>query len=646
MSRDPSPSDRRPTSIHLRSQPTPSVPGYHVLERLGSGRNATVYRAIQLSMQREVALRVLHPRLSRIAGFAERFMQEARSAGGVHHPNVVSCYDVGQADGLLFQALELVSGRTSAQVRSVHPQGLAVAHALSLVVAATRGLEGIHRVGLVHGDLRLGNIFVADDDVVKLADFGMLRSLEVLRDGDDVVSDLATLAPEQVGAAAQCDIRADIYSMGAVLQVLLTGRMPFRGNNRRDMENAIRTVPLPDLQTLVADLSDDLAAVVVKAMARDPAQRYATPGQLREDLERVQYDFVPIHAMPLTAGTTLMSPREAQRETTAQTPAQRDARVAPAATASAHSPSQTIAKDAGFLLVPRAEESRPRSLVPLIGAGAGVLALALGGWWWMSSTATAAGVTPPPVVAANTAEASRTNVPVWASAGGSDAQGRWADLSVRGVTMRLRSIPAGNFVIGSLDTDPAHRPDEKAVEVTLSRAWWLGDSEVTQAQYRAITGKQPSAFRGDDLPVENVTWNDSLGFIQRLNALVPGLRARLPSEAEWEYACRSGAGSQAATEIGWFSAPDVTGTRPVKRLPSNRWGLYDMLGNVAEWCQDHYGPYPIQPATDPLRLDGVSRVVRGGSWAVDPAEGRPSTRGKYLPVAHHAHIGFRIAIED
>lgn len=622
-------SGRRGSSIHLRSQPTPSVPGYHVLERLGSGRNGTVYRAIQLSMQREVALRVLNPRLGRIAGFTERFMQEARSAGGVHHPNVVSCYDVGQADGLLFQAMELVVGRTLAQVRSVHPQGLAVAHALDLVVAATRGLEGIHRGGLVHGDLRLGNIFVADDDVVKLADFGMLRSVEVLRDGDEVVSELATLAPEQLSDGATSDIRADIYSMGAVLFVLLTGRMPFQARTRRDLEKAIRSAPLSDPQKVVADLNDDLAAVIAKAMARDPTQRYATPGQLREDMERVQYDFVPIHAMPLTAGTTVMPTREPLSEH--------------------HAPSQTIAKDAGFLLVPMAEETSASSYVPYVAASVGVLAIALMGWWWMRSSADGAPPVEVPATALGTAiSAERAGWPAWASASGSDAQGRWADLTVRGVTMRMRAIPAGRFVMGTLDTDLTHRPDEKAVEVTFTRGWWLGDSEVTQAQFHAVTGKQPSAFRGDDLPVENVTWHESIAFTQRLNVLVPGLRSRLPSEGEWEYACRAGAphGGQAESGIGWFSAPDVTATRPVRRLPSSRWGLYDMLGNVSEWCQDHYGPYPTQPATDPIRLDGVSRVVRGGSWAVNPVEGRPAARGKYLPVAHHAHIGFRIAVDE
>lgn len=621
-------SGRRASSIHLRSQPTPSVPGYHVLERLGSGRNGTVYRAIQLSMQREVALRVLNPRLGRIAGFTERFMQEARSAGGVHHPNVVSCYDVGQADGLLFQAMELVAGRTLAQVRSVHPQGLAVAHALGLVVAATRGLEGIHRGGLVHGDLRLGNIFVADDDVVKLADFGMLRSLEVLRDGDEVVSELATLAPEQLNEGSSTDIRADVYSLGAVLFVLLTGRMPFQGRTRRDLNNAVNSAPLSDPQKVVADLSDDLAAVIAKAMARDPANRYATPGQLREDLERVQYDFVPIHAMPLTSGA-VMPTREPPREHLA--------------------PSQTIARDAGFLLLPRAEEKSTASYLPYVAVGAGALALVIAGWWWMRSSAAGVAAADAPAVASSTATSTeRAGWPAWASASGTDAQGRWADLTVRGVTMRLRAIPAGRFVIGTLDTDPTHRPDEKAVEITFTRGWWLGDSEVTQSQYYAVTGRHPSAFRGEDLPVENVTWHESIAFTQRLNTMVPGLRARLPSESEWEYACRAGAphGVQAESGIGWFTAADVTATRPVKRLPSSRWGLHDMLGNVSEWCQDHYGPYPTEPATDPLRLNGVSRVVRGGSWAVEASEGRPATRGKYLPVAHHAHIGFRIAVDE
>ena len=259
MSTDPASPERRGTSVHRRAQPTPAIAGYHVLERLGSGRNGTVYRAIQLSMQREVALRVLSGRFSRVAGFAERFMQEARSAGGVHHPNVVSCFDVGQADGQLFLAMELVSGRTLGQVHTLHKQGLAVAQALAMVVGATRGLEGIHRGGLVHGDVRLGNIFVTDDEVVKLADFGFQRSLEVLRDDSEALVDLATLAPEQLpGSGGNVDIRADLYGLGAVLYALVTGRQPFHGRSRRELEQAVATAGEQERTRIARELHDGL----------------------------------------------------------------------------------------------------------------------------------------------------------------------------------------------------------------------------------------------------------------------------------------------------------------------------------------------------------------------------------------------------
>ncbi len=646
MNSDPAPSERRRASVNLRAHTTPSVPGYHVLERIGLGRQSVVFRAVQLSMQREVALRVLDPSLLKVAGFAERFMQEARSAGAVHHPNVVSCYDVGHGDGPLYQAMELICGKSLGQVQTLHTRGLPAAHALGIMVEAARGLEGIHRSGLVHGDLRLGNVFITDDEVVKLADFALVRSREVLRAGQtgQEFGDLATLAPEQFISGGQIDIRADLYGLGALLFVLLTGQQPFTGRNRRELERHLASQPVPDARSLVPGVTADLMGVIAKAMSKDPAQRYASPGQMREDLERVQYDFVPIHALPLSMGGEAKKPAE-----------EHPLRDAP-------SPTSTIAKDASFVLVPRARETRVFRPMPLVAALAGVVALGLT-WWLARGTAPDASPRPAVVSGGTAAAASTGDVkaaevpgqtgraaagPIWAVAVGTDACGRWADLRPRGVPMRLRFIAPGHFVMGSLDTDPDHRPDEKAVQITVTRGFWMGESEVTQAQYHAVASDRPSSFHGDRLPVENVTWHASVAFTRRLNALVPGLRARLPTEAEWEYACRAGSDpGTAATRIsGWFNGADVTSSQPVMGLPANAWGLYDLQGNVMEWCQDLYGPYPLQPASDPLRLEGVSRVVRGGSWAVEASEGRPATRGKYLPVAHHAHIGFRIVNDD
>ena len=670
MTTEPASSDRRRFAARMRDHVTPSIPGYHVLERIQAGPQSSTYRAVQLSMQREVALQVFAPRLAKIPGFTERFMQEARSAGAVHHPHVVACYDVGQADGVIFQALELINGQSLPQLLSENSsvQGasstqrnanvsLTPAHAISLMVDATRGLEGIHRAGLIHGDLRLSNIVVTTDEVVKLAGFGMARSREVMRDEESDLHDQAergTLAPEQFIAGTRIDIRSDIYALGATLQVLLTGEKPFYRAQADVPTHAVGHVFVADSRAIYQGMNADLVAIITKAMATDPAERYATPGQLREDLERVQYDFVPLHAVRLSTG-------KIEREVIADGVVERPV-LSESSLETARSPTTTIAKNASFLVVPRAEE-RKRHWRVVLSSACGFAAVTMSAYLWFNRSPSVAAVTaqvpivepnvtvsPWSVGQANAKKITDLAFPGWSSANGTDQYGRWSEITLRGVALRLRFISGGRFIMGSLATDPTFRPDEQAVEVTLTHHFWFGESEVTQAQYFSLMGKNPSAFRGDRLPLENITWHESVGFIKRLNAYVPGLHARLPTEAEWEYACRADTAELAANSshppMGWFSGPNVLMTQVVMGLPANAWGLYDMQGNVMEWCQDTYGPYPAQPSTDPLSLDGISRVVRGGSWAVQPAEGRPATRGKYLPVAHHAHLGLRIVVED
>ena len=659
MNSDPTSSDRRRSASRPRDHTTPSIPGYHVLERISDGSHSSTYRAVQLSMQREVALQIMLPWLAKTPGFTERFMQEARSAGAVHHPHVVACYDVGQTGGVIFQALELIIGQSlprylaeNASANEANNHCLSPAHAIGLVVDATRGLEAVHRAGLIHGDLRISNIFVTNDEMVKIAGFGMSRSIEVMREGARDAQEEAergALAPENFVSGGRVDIRSDLYALGATLYVLLTGEQPFAEKNKRDLSYYVRHVPLPDPRLIVRNLDANLVAVIAKAMSKEPADRYATPGQLREDLERVQYYFAPIHAVPLTIGSQY---RDVISDASIEPPAIHS-HVEPS-----HSPSNSIAKNASFMVLSRAEENGNdfrrvtlRSLLLLAGI-AGVAGVAVSAYFWLnrSPIVVAESVVPSPVPSLTHVQnvpASETVLPVWSSAGGTDNHGRWREISVRGAPLRLRFLPSGQFVMGSWATDPAYRPDERAVEVTLSHNFWMGESEVTQAQYFSLMGTKPSGFRGDRLPVENITWHESVAFTKRLNVYSPGLHARLPTEAEWEYACRAGSGVRASSlPIGWFSGPNISSSQVVMGLPANAWGLYDMQGNVMEWCQDMYGPYPAQPSTDPLQLDGISRVARGGSWAVDVSEGRPATRGKYLPVAHHAHLGMRIVVEE
>jgi formylglycine-generating enzyme required for sulfatase activity len=230
---------------------------------------------------------------------------------------------------------------------------------------------------------------------------------------------------------------------------------------------------------------------------------------------------------------------------------------------------------------------------------------------------------------------------------GVDALGRWCEVGVAGRTQRLRLLPAGSFWMGSAAGESGRLADEDRHLVTITRAFWLGESEVTQALFTAVTGANPSHFRGDDRPVESVTWNAAQEFLAELGARTAA-PARLPSEAEWEYACRAGGEAPAVPgpERAWTSDSAVDGTRPVGRLQANPWGLFDMQGNVQEWVADTYGRYHRESALDPLLTGGVHRVVRGGAWNLDAASARPAARGKALPVTAFFHLGFRFAISD
>ena len=193
-------------------------------------------------------------------------------------------------------------------------------------------------------------------------------------------------------------------------------------------------------------------------------------------------------------------------------------------------------------------------------------------------------------------------------------------------------------------------PSETRHEVTLTKACWLGQTEVTQAQWQAVMGNNPSHFTGKDLPVEQVSWNDAQEFCGKLNAksLLPaGWKFALPTEAQWEYACRAGtAGDYAGTldEMAWHRANSDDKTHPVAAKNANAWGLYDMHGNVDEWCADWYGDYPVGPVTDPTGSNsGSDRVLRGGSWNTGGAGGRSANRLMIAPVVRSIIIGFRVA---
>jgi formylglycine-generating enzyme required for sulfatase activity len=251
--------------------------------------------------------------------------------------------------------------------------------------------------------------------------------------------------------------------------------------------------------------------------------------------------------------------------------------------------------------------------------------------------------------------------PPWAEVFGEDDAGVFAEFVVKEVRFVWRWIPPGRFLMGSPANETGRFGDEGPQhEVTISRGFWLGETPVTQAQWLALRAENPSGFKGDDRPVESVTWPHCADFAAALNAAVPGLAAGLPTEAQWEYACRAGTtaafhdGSPctkpegndlALVRLGWFDKNSGGGSHPVKQKLPNGWGLCDLHGNVWEWCRDGRRTYTAEPQTDPVgpMEAGATRVVRGGSWGTHARYCRAAIRFAWHPGSRNHPRGFRLA---
>jgi len=256
--------------------------------------------------------------------------------------------------------------------------------------------------------------------------------------------------------------------------------------------------------------------------------------------------------------------------------------------------------------------------------------------------------------------------PSWAREWGTDGYGPWVTFAIDtadggSVVQRLRWIAPGTFRMGSPKDEPGRDDDEGPQHaVTISRGFWMADTACTQALWQAVMGENPSRFKGDKCPVEQVSWDDAQAFLDRLDERLPGLGLRLPSEGEWEYACRAGTttpfsfGSNITAEQvnyngkypygGGKTGPFRGETVPVASLPANPWGLYEMHGNVREWCADGQRRYGSKEVTDPLgpTKTGAVRVLRGGSWFSFARNVRSASRNALDP-GDRIYIGFRCA---
>ena len=224
-----------------------------------------------------------------------------------------------------------------------------------------------------------------------------------------------------------------------------------------------------------------------------------------------------------------------------------------------------------------------------------------------------------------------------------------------GITIDMVKVEAGTFMMGATSEMQKPYDDEKPVhQVTLTNDYYMGKYEVTQALWQAVMGSNPSKFKSRNLPVEQVSWDDCQEFINKLNSIT-GRRFRLPTEAEWEYAARGGkkskgyqySGSSNISDVAWYTANSGSKTHPVGKKQANELGLYDMTGNVLEWCQDWYGSYVSSSQTNPTgAFSGFFRVFRGGSWYGNSGICRLSCRDSYNPDNRNFDLGLRLVLSE
>ena len=673
----------------LRQAQEPRViAGFRLIKPLGQGGMATVYLASQISLAREVALKLISPQIAANPESAERFLREARVAAAINHPNVISIIDVGQADGQLFMALELVTGGDAAQLAVRFGGVLPEVRALELLIDCAKGLQALFEARLLHRDLKPANIFITKDGIAKLGDLGLARS----EDGDDrmtmtghLVGTPAFMSPEQASGDGVIDIRSDIYSLGATLFALVTGRQPFIGNTPIAVAAKALTEATPDPRTLNPTLSTSTATLIMRAMAKAPKDRFQTPEELHEALRQAL-----VKAPHTSAATAKFTGKIATKSTSTfrradtgtvtpvtlipdrRTPSSKRFRRT-------HPPKAMIGIAVLALLV---------FILILVIMPSGRPATAV-----VSAPLPSAPSTPiktsdletiPPMAAAPTKplDKSISGLPPagveppknvsWASKQGADKFGYWIEITIKGATQRLRWLPPGKCVVGSPPNETGRVLEtESQSEVTFTYGCWLADTECTQALWQALGEKIAVQEHSPQLPIAMISLKEAIEFTHKLRSFCGNAVVRLPSRAEWERACRAGAKTAYATGddveslIGFVHADKkifhplrsdqstrlsldrFVGPAPVAHFQANPWGYYDMHGNVSELCLGYWAPLPAK-CTDPLTndLELQQGLIRGGAYDGCSADLRCAATPYNGVDAPSPNIGFRFLIEN
>ncbi len=683
---------------------------YTILDKIGAGGMGQVFKAEHRRMKRIVAVKVLPTGMMKNPAVVARFEREVTAAARLNHSNIVTAFDADNVNGIPLLVMEYVEGADlSALVKKNGP--FPVEQAVNYIQQAARGLEAAHAEGIVHRDIKPANLLLDKKGTVKILDMGLARiggdaagQAELTSTGA-VMGTVDYMAPEQALNTKTADARADIYSLGCTLYFLLTGKATYDGDTLMAKLLAHRDQPIPSLRESRPEVPEQIQAVFSRMVAKKIEDRYQTMTEVIVDLAGLTNGKEPAANTRPSAGSFAES---------GLTDFLRDVSLAPAAPVNRRKTSfdsdwirqnkkLLLAGGGGLgllvllatILVSHRNKDGKESITAKQAPPAkkeNVTATSWNGW---------PADAPKPAIAPFDAKQAKKHQQEWARHLGVPVE------YTNSIGMKFILIPPGEFMMGSTPAEidevlPDARGDQEFQKlwqaclkseapqhkVVLTQPIFLGVNEVTQKEYETMMGINPSAFSamgkhkdavvGMDTtrrPVEQVSWNDAAEFCAKLNQQeelrpfysragetirpLEGTGYRLPTEAEWEFACRAGtttrywAGDKVddLVQTGWFEANSGRRTHAAGELKANPLGLYDMHGNVFEWVEDwlaptSYGQFADTPAINPKgpSSTGSLRVVRGGVWHHPASACRASFRYAQAPTDRYDHMGFRVSL--
>ncbi len=618
---------------------------YRVKKQLGGGGMGAVYLVENTELRREEALKVPHFESGDDPAVCDRFLREALALASLDHPNLCTIYDAGVIDGVYYLTMRYLPGEPLSELAR---RSLAPREAVKIVCELAKALQHAHGKGVIHRDLKPSNVIMCPDTGPTVMDFGLAKQTQQpnkkLTQIGTLMGTPAYMPPEQVkGDLDRIGPATDVYSLGVVLFELLTGRLPFEGDAWEILSKILcEEAPLPS--RLKPGLSPDLDALCRKALAKAPEARYASMKDFADALTEVLRSLPTVVPAPPIA-----SPADDLHEKPTISP---DASWGELPSGPPRARQTNLGQQVPDTLSRTSSRGLWLCLILILGGGAAAM--------------------------------------LFLRFGKQDAI---PESFTNDIGMSLAVIPKGKFQMGAYRGEVDRHKDESMHEVTMS-AFFLGVHEVTQKQFREVMGWNPSWFsknasgskdadyrlkpgggaamipKGDDTedyPVENVSWEEANAFCEKLTAKdtkkPTGWKYCLPTEAQWEYACRGEVPSQSfhfgdslsAERANFdFNTPGdrsdkikpLSRTCKVGCYPANGYGLHDMHGNVREWCADWYQfDYPQSPSYDPPGpVTGSFRVVRGGGWSFMGRLCRTAYRGIGEPESRDFDRGFRVAL--